>query len=161
MDYTYNYRCTKPDKLKIALYELCCVCKIHKSKMIPTTTTFKVDIQPEGNVYITTMEYNIMHKKECVLLKMTEWFYSFSKELVNEKTRGNSIVCICVESDSDLPNFIIKLLNTLNNILKHNYNECDREYELKYYWENPYYYEYSTITYSSEVSNRKIYTTNQ
>jgi hypothetical protein len=151
MEYTYTYQSTNPDRLTLTFRNLEWVCKMHRFRMTPVTTISRLDTQKEGIVYVSETEFKVFTKKESVVLKMRESFHSFSMGPITDKIRGYTYVTIWME---ETPEFIMKFMYDLGDMMQDTANECNKLYDSLYYWENPSYYEYADMNHLDKVSTR-------
>lgn len=168
MNQQYWYNSIKPDKLMTVDLFISYVSCIYNVKYEYTNCVVYLETQESGKVYNYENEYIIHIKNVNLKMMVCESFYSYSMNTLDDpKIRGlNTIQLKFIYNENEI-NDDIKLVlfnfsNKLNNCVKSRIDAFQQEYDTKYYWENPSYYESDgTEPVPETIANRTIITYTQ
>ena len=166
MDLSYWYNSIKPDKLTTTNLLFDYVTHIYNIKYEYINRVVYVETQESGKVYNYENEYIIHIKNVDVKMMVCESFHSYSKNTLDDpKIRGLNYIdvkFVYTEIDDDTKSMLFRFSNTLDDCMKPRIDAFQREYDARYYWENPSYYESDgTEPVPETIANRSIETYTQ
>lgn len=159
---TYKYWCSsiKPNKLYYALWVLDgTILLSNGEKKTESNSLDTIQVTETGNIYVYGVHVELIIKKININIELKEEFHSFTKNPIDENTRGTIYTTIHIyekELEEDERHVFEKFINLLDELMNQQIFDIQKKYDSTYYWENPSYYENNEPDYESNNQYRDI-----